>query len=133
MKKSVFLTIIVVCLIGITSISYAQPSEYAPDFDLSGNWIINANGWKFVLAIVQTGSSLQGTMSPLNNTNPVTHIEGTISSTGEVLFKRIESAQEYRGFVFQGIEKGRHMAGTFGGLVGNCQLHDAGWFAEYQK
>jgi hypothetical protein len=41
----------------------------------------------------------------------------------------METNQEFQGFVFVGVEKRKHMAGTFG-YSENPKDHEAGWFAE---
>lgn len=101
-------------------------------FQLGGNWIINANGWKFVMKISQHGQNFSGKMTPLNNSNSVTTIKGHIANSGEINFRRIEVNQEYHGFIFRGIEKGRHMAGTFGNST-QLDKHRHSWVAELQK
>lgn len=89
-----------------------------------GNWVMNANGYKFVLEITTLNpqGNFTGRMKALNSTDPDSNVSGTVSPTGRVEFSR--GGQRYTGFIFGGREKDRHMAGTFD--------QNAGWFAEFQ-
>jgi hypothetical protein len=90
-----------------------------------GNWLFNANGFKFVLNIstIDSQGHFIGTLRPLNSADPTTTVVGDVASNGRVVFSRT-GGQTFDGFVFRGREQNRHMAGTFD--------QTAGWFAEFQ-
>jgi len=92
-----------------------------------GNWVMNANGYKFVLEILTLNpqGNFTGQMKALNSTDADSNVGGTVSSAGRVEFSR--GGQRYAGFIFGGREKDRHMAGTF-----SSGSENFGWFAEFQ-
>jgi len=98
---------------------------------LQGRWMMNANGWRFFLDINQNGSQFDGTLSAINHSGKDTNVRGSI--IGNVItFRRLQSNQEYRGFLYYGNpEKGNQMAGTYGSTQ-NCGEHRGGWYAERQ-
>jgi hypothetical protein len=133
MKRAFLCPVLAVFLVlPLASVSFSAE-------DLSGKWSMNSDGYKFTLTIQQSGSTFfQGTMEPLNHQGSVSHIEGTIlpgdevrGLTPEVVFQRKDANQHFHGFVFVGVEKGKHMAGT-SGHTDDPRDHEGGWFAERQ-
>lgn len=108
MRKLFILALVVLCT-GIPLVAFASP------FNLSGEWIMNANGWKFLLTIDESGNKFEGTMAPINNSNPVTRVSGAVHPDGRIDFQRFSpgSTQQYDGRIYQGIERNNGMAGYF--------------------
>src|SRR2546423_140980 len=88
----------------------------APAGDFDGKWIMNANGWKFILQLEQKGNTITGTMTGINNEQKST-VEGKINGN-EITFTR-DDGQEYRGFLLADDPTGKTnkltMAGIFKG------------------
>jgi hypothetical protein len=112
--------IVIAMVLGMVS---APLASFAQKLSV-GNWVMNANGWKFVLEIMTLDpqGNFTGRMKALNSTDADSNVSGTVSSTGRVEFSR--GGQRYTGFIFGGQEKDRHMAGIFD--------QNWGWFAEFQ-
>ncbi len=111
-------------LIGMAVLLLAGSLARADDFD--GAWIMNANGWKFVLRLEQKGDAVTGTMTGINNEQKST-IEGKINGN-EITFTR-DNDQQYRGFLLADDPSGKTnklvMAGTF-----KAGDNHAGWYAK---
>lgn len=67
------------------------------------NWQINANGFKGMMVIKQSGSDISGYVF-----NPNDKISGTIQADGTIKFLRSSCSQHYSGKV-----NGKKMTGTF--------------------
>jgi hypothetical protein len=65
--------------------------------DFSGNWVMNANGWKFTLKIEQNDDTVTGTMTGINN-DQTSKIEGKVSGN-KITFTRVGEGQEYEGYL----------------------------------
>jgi hypothetical protein len=117
-------TLIVITM--LTAVVCAPLTSFAQNLSV-GNWVMNANGYKFVLEILTLNpqGNFTGRMEALNSTDADSNVSGTVSSTGRVEFSR--GGQSYTGFIFGGREKDRHMAGTF-----SSGSENFGWFAEFQ-
>ena len=81
---------------------------------MAGAWLVNANGYTFVMRLSGDGR-FSGTLTGLNNSNEVTRIDG--SRSGDTArFTRSNSKndriQQYQGRVIV-TEEGRWMFGTF--------------------
>jgi hypothetical protein len=111
-------------LIGIALVLMGSALARADDFD--GNWVMNANGWKFTLKLEQKGDSISGTMTGINNEQKST-VEGKVNGI-EITFTR-DNGQEYRGYLLADDPTGKAnklaIAGVF--KAGDGQY---GWYAE---
>lgn len=123
MRKLIIVALAWLCL----SIPFAAS---ASPFNLSGEWLMNANGWKFLLTIDESGSNFEGTMSALNNANPLSKISGSVQPDGRLFFHRSSPglSQQYEGRIFQGVESNNAMAGYF--TSGSASFT---WYAERRK
>ena len=99
--------------------------------NLSGSWLINADGQEFRLNIKQSEARLEGSMLPLGRDEfQSMPIKGKIDQNWRVTFRRHGANQNYVGFLFHEKRKvGRHMAGFFGRSE-NITDHHRAWFAE---
>jgi len=65
--------------------------------DVSGTWVMNANGWKFTLKIEQKDDAITGTMTGINH-DQSSKIEGKVSGN-KITFTRVDEGQEYEGYL----------------------------------
>lgn len=83
--------------------------------NVGGQWLVNANGYTFIVSLSQSGNTINGNWKPLNNDNPTTYIKGSIKGK-TIRFSRSEhqsvSVQQYQGTVFEG-KSGLKMKGSF--------------------
>ena len=72
-------------------------TAFAHADDVSGSWVINSDGWKFVLKIEQKDNTIKGTITGINNDDKST-IEGKITSR-EITFTRSGGDQVYKSYL----------------------------------
>lgn len=93
----------------------ALGAALAQDGALEGRWVLNANGYTFLLELDRAGGQLGGSLSPLNSDNPVTRIDGEATAEG-IRFTRAAhngwAAQRYEGRLVRG-PSGPLLTGTF--------------------
>ncbi|MBI3409619.1 MAG: hypothetical protein HY040_14865 [Planctomycetes bacterium] len=102
----------------------ANASARADDF--SGAWVMNANGWKFILKIEQKDDTVTGAMTGINN-DQSSKIEGKVNGN-KITFTRVGEGQEYEGYLLNDdpTKKGNDQA-----VAGIAKTGDAsfGWYA----
>lgn len=65
--------------------------------DFSGAWVMNANGWKFILRLEQKDDTVTGTMTGINN-DQTSRIEGKVNGN-QITFTRVGEGQQYEGYL----------------------------------
>ena len=121
-----------VCAIGlwgIPDVSEARRESAQPPFDLSGVWMLNANGYQFSLELVDAGGAVNGTLNARNSGDARTTIAGRVGRDGSITFRR--GNQCFRGQLFMSREPYREMAGYFS-TDGSCR-EDYGWYAVRER
>jgi hypothetical protein len=94
--------------------------------DMSGAWVMNANGWKFTLKIEQNDDTITGTMTGINN-DQTSKIEGKVSGN-KITFTRVGEGQEYEGYL---LNDDPTKKATDQAMAGIAKSGDAsfGWYA----
>jgi hypothetical protein len=124
MKKILF-TIITLTICTLLNSSTAE------NWNISGVWNGEANGYPFRLLLKQNGQNFTGQYEDQSGqSDPTTSLTGNMDfSQNTIRFTRTfpnGDSQTYSGFIFWGWTKGKGMAGTFGVGSGN---NEAAWYA----
>lgn len=131
MNKRLF----VVSLALLASLAASAEEAPKPELpDVSGTWLVNANGEKFTLTLKQTEGQLAGQMVPQGKkAADGMPVKGSIDDQWLVRFRRHGANQNYMGYLFRECKKkGRHIAGFFGAEL-QCADHRNAWYAEEKK
>ena len=110
------------------SISWTAAEEmdlgWAGDF--AGTWIMNANGWTFILKLEVKESAVTGTMQGINN-DQTSSVKGKIQ--GKRLIFRRDHFQEYVGYLLVDDPTGKTNELTIAGIF-KSGGDQAGWYAK---
>ena len=124
--KRFFLVLMTLALGGMLNSSIAE------NWNLSGVWVGEANGYNFRMTLQQDGQTFSGLYQDLSGQgDPRSTLTGSVDfERNTVRFIRTLPdgySQTYTGFVFWGWTKGRGMAGTFGT---GSSTNEGGWYAK---
>jgi len=131
MKRSVLLAAVIL----LAALSASAEEEKKPELpDVSGTWLVNADGKKFTLTLKQTEGRLEGRMVPKGKqAADGMPVKGSIDDQWLVRFRRHGANENYMGYLFRECkQKPRHIAGFFGKEL-ECADHRQAWYAEEQK
>jgi hypothetical protein len=106
-------------------------SSTAENWNISGLWVGEANGYPFRLVLRQSGQNFTGQYEDQSGqSDPITSLTGNMDfAQNTIRFTRTfpnGDSQTYTGFIFWGWTKGKGMAGTFGAGGGS---NEAAWYA----
>jgi hypothetical protein len=94
--------------------------------DFTGAWIMNANGWTFILKLEGKESDVTGTMQGINNDQAST-VKGKIKGK-RIIFRR-DHFQEYVGYLLSDDPTGKTNDLTLAGIF-RSGGDQAGWYAK---
>ena len=128
--------LLVISLALLASLAAGAEEDKKPVLpDVSGTWLVNANGEKFTLTLKQKDGLLEGRMVPLGKkAADGMPVKGSIDDQWLVRFRRHGANQNYMGYLFRECKRTdkRHIAGFFGTEL-ECGDHRHAWYAEEKK